>query len=680
MNRVYKRLAWTNLKNNRQLQMPYVIIGIVIVAMFYTMLAFVYNPTIRDNVRGGGDVAFVLMLGSFVIGIFSAVFLFYTNSFLMKRRKKELGIYNILGMEKRHIAKVLFWESLILSGITIIGGIVFGMLFQRLLMLVLFKLIGTEAVVKFHISGWAIFITVVLFVVIYLATYIYNLLQVKLANPIALLHGSSVGEKEPKAKPVMAGIGIVCLLAGYYMALRVANVISAVNVFFRAVILVIIGTYCLFIAGSIVLLKGLRKNQKFYYHSKRFVAVSGMLYRMKQNAVGLANICILSTMILLIISTTVSTYIGMKEDLKYAYEAEFNVSAYFNATPADAKEKGRELEKQFCDALTAQGRKIIKRNGYDYFGAFAEKGETGFVFHESIMQGYVSRDVNQEMYVYFMTRESLEERSGIVLEEIPENEVVLIGGEKQQTNTVSLFGVDYVVADSLKFLSDEHDHMMEFMEDIYYCVVEDNEMLHELHEKKMSFFKESFPEYNYEWYIDIDGNREEKLEAYETMWEIVRQYTGSDDFFRAITVVSRQEQYESFLQINGGLLFLGIFLGTMFLMAMVMIIYYKQISEGYEDRERFQIMGKVGMSDDEARQTIHTQIRMVFFLPLVTAVIHVAVSFPMMKYLLAILNLYNTKVFVCCIIGTVCVFGAIYYIVFRITSKSYYRIVGNQAG
>lgn len=678
MNKVYQKLAWTNLKNNKRLQMPYVLIGMVIVAMFYTMVSLVYNPTILE-VRGGGNVAFVLLLGSYVIGIFAAIFIFYTNSFLMKRRKKELGVYNILGMEKRHIAKVLFVENLILSGTSLIAGILCGILFQRLLMLMLFRLIGSAAVVKFHFSLKALIYTVMLFVAIYCVTYIYNLLQIKLANPITLLQGSNVGEKEPKTKIIMTLIGTGCLFYGYYLALTTQNAIAAVNQFFTAVIFVIIGTYFLFVAGSIAFLKLLRSNQKFYYKAKHFSAVSGMIYRMKQNAVGLANICILSTMVLVIVSTTVSTYIGMKTDLNIIYPEELNIMANFSGPYSEAKENGKELAEAFETALEEAGRVVSLNETVKYLYAIATPTAQAFTFEEGLQTGVMSANWDEMVGVYFMTREDLKKWNQIEIQEIPENEIVTIGSKKCTADQINIYGKDYTVADNLEFEKDTMDFMSFMMGDLYYCIVEDDVMMDEILTLQKKYLEDDMRTFAFEWKIDIDGTEEEKLAALQTAKDVISEYTKTEGFFTGVTPVSRQVAYEEFIQLNGGLLFIGIFLGSMFLISMVLIIYYKQISEGYEDRERFRIMKKVGMSNEEVKQTIHSQVRIVFFMPLITAIIHVIVAFPMVKYLLAILGLFHTNVFIACVIGSVFVFTVIYYVVFRITSKSYYRIVGEQA-
>lgn len=309
MNKVYRKLAFTNIKNNGSLYLPYIISGIVTVAMFYIMM-FLNNSKGLEKIYGASYLTSIMALGVRTIAVFSYIFIFYTNSFIIKRRKKEIGVYNILGMEKRHIAKLIGIETVTVALIAIIGGIVTGILFSKLSILLLYKILAVKETVKFEINFSTIINTLIVFGILYALTLIYNMMQIKLANPIELLRGGNVGEKEPKSKWLMAIIAVGCLAVAYYISITTENPLNVLSLFFVAVLLVIVGTYLLFIAGSIVFLKMLRKNKKFYYNKKHFAAVSGMIYRMKQNAGGLASICILSTMVLVIIASTVSLYRG----------------------------------------------------------------------------------------------------------------------------------------------------------------------------------------------------------------------------------------------------------------------------------------------------------------------------------------------------------------------------------
>ena len=326
MNCLYCKLAVTNLKNNRQFYLPYILAGIVSAMMFYIMRAIQGSKAIAA-MRGADTVYLILTMGLVIVALCTGIFLFYTNSFVMKRRKKELGVYNILGMEKKHIAKVMAWESVILYVLTVCGGLVLGIVFHKLVAMFLAKLTGMSESIPFYVSGWGCLQTVELFGLVYVLMLFYNFLQVSLANPVALLHGNSVGEREPKVKWISAVAGIGCIVAGYYIAVTVQGILEAVNMFFIAVLLVIAGTYALFLSVSIAFLKILKNNKKYYYQTTHFITVSGMLYRMKRNAVGLANICVLSTMVLVIISTTVCLYAGVEDSLKQNFPKE--ISAIF---------------------------------------------------------------------------------------------------------------------------------------------------------------------------------------------------------------------------------------------------------------------------------------------------------------------------------------------------------------
>lgn len=328
MNNIYVRLAKTNIQNNRQLYLPYIISGIVTVMMFYLMMFINNNPGLK-SIPGSVNLKTIMALGVGIITIFAYIFIFYTNSFISKRRKKEIGVYNILGMEKRHIARVLGLETVFVAMLVIVGGILSGIIFSKLILMLLYRMLGFQESVSFYIAKAGIAWAVIVFGVLYMLTLLYNLLQIRLANPIELLHGGNVGEKEPKTKGVMAVAGAACLAVAYYIAITTENPMEVLMKFFLAVVLVIVGTYFLFTAGSIAILKMLRKNKKFYYNKKHFTAVSGMLYRMKQNAAGLASICVLSTMVLVMISMTVSMFAGVDDELKerYPYELSYSVDA-----------------------------------------------------------------------------------------------------------------------------------------------------------------------------------------------------------------------------------------------------------------------------------------------------------------------------------------------------------------
>lgn len=674
--KLYRKLAWTNIRNNGQFYLPYLLTGILSAMMFYCMRAMQGNEGIM-TMRGAGYIQFLLTMGVGVIGIFVCIFLFYTNSFIMKRRKKELGIYNILGMEKKHIAGVMFLETLFTFAVSVGGGLVTGILFNKLLQMLLYRLIGSKASIPFYISGWGCLQTVQLFGAIYAATFLYDFMQIQTANPAELLRGGSIGEREPKTKRFMTVVGIVCLAGGYTIAAVARNAGEAIVMFFPAVVLVIIGTYSLFTTGSIAFLKALRKNKNYYYQTRHFTTVSGMLYRMKQNAVGLANICILSTMVLVMISTTVSLYAGVKDELQERYPSELNVTLYYDSLPAGENLDGAYEELKKC--VTDSGRMIT-----------AQTREFGLTFTVSrdgaVMETRFGGEVNMSelTLVEVMTREDYQRDTAEQLPELADGEVVLISDSAFDGISVWIDQTEYRVAEARKMDTD-FGVMENMIDGNLYLIVKDGAEMERIYENLKAVYAAAGreqPSYRLEMGLDIDGTPEEKVACAALVREQVDGWkenrTADIGGFESRYFESRQESYEDFLSLNGGLFFLGLFLGAMFLMVTVLIIYYKQISEGYDDKERYAIMERVGMSSAEVKVSINAQVRTVFFLPLAAAVIHLAAAFPMLKLLLGGLQLTNVPLFVGCLCGTVLVFGLIYLLVFRMTSRSYYRIVGEQ--
>ena len=663
---MYTKLAITNIKNNRQFYFPYLLTGIITVAMFYIMCALESNPGIQ-SMPGAKNLGLILRLGIGVIGIFAVIFLFYTNSFIIKRRKKELGIYNILGMEKRHIAKILSKEAFFTAIIAIGGGLVTGVLFHKLACMLLYRMIGFNGGITFSFSKKGVMITAILFAIVYLLTYIYDLFQVQLANPIELLQSGNKGEREPKTKAIMAVLGVLCLGAGYFIAITTKNPIKALTLFFVAVILVIIGTYLLFTAGSIALLKILRRNKGYYYQTKHFTSVSGMIYRMKQNAVGLANICILSTMVLVAVSTTVSLYVGVEDIMKERYPKEINIRAYYDTGAPSEDSIAPIVEK----SVKESGRKIRHEEDYLelYFAAIKDQGQY------SLDKEKVKTAGDRVSGFVVLTREDCKKKYNDEIPELAENEVALITIDKTDMDTLVLENRSYHVKEIKQFQNTEDfETIADMMDEYYYVIVNDVQDMERLWQLQKDIYQENSSSISRQVRLDIDGDSEQKKECFEN----IKTALGPEQAKARILIDSRQSSLDEFYQIYGGFLFLGLFLGILFLMITVLIIFYKQISEGYDDKERFSIMEKVGMSNDEVKATIRSQVRTVFFLPILMAAIHVGMAFPMIKRLLSLFGLSNTALFAGCMAGTILVFALIYLLVFLKTSKTYYKIVGEQ--
>ena len=663
---MYTKLAITNIKNNRQFYFPYLLTGIITVAMFYIMCALESNPGIQ-SMPGAKNLGLILRLGIGVIGIFAVIFLFYTNSFIIKRRKKELGIYNILGMEKRHIAKILSKEAFFTAIIAIGGGLVTGVLFHKLACMLLYRMIGFNGGITFSFSKKGVMITAILFAIVYLLTYIYDLFQVQLANPIELLQSGNKGEREPKTKAIMAVLGVLCLGTGYFIAITTKNPIKALTLFFVAVILVIIGTYLLFTAGSIALLKILRRNKGYYYQTKHFTSVSGMIYRMKQNAVGLANICILSTMVLVAVSTTVSLYVGVEDIMKERYPNEINIRAYYDTGAPSEDSIAPIVEK----SVKESGRKIRHEEDYLelYFAAIKDQGQY------SLDKEKVKTAGDRVSGFVVLTREDCKKKYNEEIPELAENEVALFTIKKTDMDTLVLENRSYHVKEIKQFQNTEDfETIADMMDEYYYVIVNDVQDMERLWQLQKEIYQENSSSISRQVRLDIDGDSEQKKECFEN----IKTALEPEQAKARILIDSRQSNLDEFYQIYGGFLFLGLFLGILFLMITVLIIFYKQISEGYDDKERFSIMEKVGMSNDEVKATIRSQVRTVFFLPILMAAVHVGMAFPMIKRLLSLFGLSNTALFAGCMAGTILVFALIYLLVFLKTSKTYYKIVGEQ--
>lgn len=667
----FPKMAVSNIKKNSKLYIPYIITEVLTVMMFFMNIVLVTNKNVAA-MKGGSSVVMLLQVALVVSFIFSGVFLFYTNSFLMKRRKKEIGLYNILGMEKKHISYIMFYENLYIAFIALSAGIVTGIVFGRLMFLVLMKLIKADNIPKFLISGNAVTVTIVFFACIFIATFVYNFTKVQMSKPIELLHSDEIGEKEPKTKLIMTILGIVCLGGGYYFALTVENVLKAASFFFIAAFFVVIGTYLLFTAGSIAFIKLLKKNKKFYYKTGHFTGISGMLYRMKQNAVGLANICVLSTVVLVAVATTVSLYAGMKDSLDTAYPYEQNIVV--KAVQDDSFDKVREKIQEYVDRYGADIKKSLEYKDMALIGRIDEQN----TFVTAGAGTYLSGDENASMCMVVEVSDfnnmtgkeySIDSSDSVILvtkEEIDGNKEFTINKNEEYLN----YNVSEVIKDS-EYLSGEIVSIMKS----YILVVKD---MNEVNKIRNTIYGDSNVrsgiDYNIFFDTDLSVEDSKKLSH-----DIEYMAVSEDDEDCYIMCNNRYDISEELTQMYGGLLFLGCYVGALLIIATVLIIYYKQISEGYEDRRRFEIMMKVGMSHEEVRKTIKTQILMVFFIPIVVAVIHVAVAFRIIKKLLLILSLgSSTSLFIWCTILTVLMFCIVYVLVFVITARSYYNIVNGK--
>ena len=613
----YFRLAKSGLRQNRQIVLPYLISSICTVALFYIMYSLSVNSGFAEGMRGGRTLASMLNFGSVVTALFGAIFLFYTNSFLMKRRKKELGLYNILGMGKRQLGKLMLRETLLLAGASLVGGLVLGILVSRALFAVLLNLLHIETAFRFEIPPAALAVTAVLFGAIFLLTLLFNLAQVHLARPIELLHGGEAGEREPKTRLPLAILGVLTLGFAYYLALTLRDPLNSLGIFFIAVLLVIVGTFCLFTAGSIAILKLLRKNKKFYYNKRHFAAVSGMLYRMKQNAAGLALICVLSSAVLVTISTTLALNLGAEDSLHTNYPHALSYSAYNSF--------------------------VVVRNGEVLNSDTLENPEPGDLF--------------------------------LRLSLLPAEDASFLGDEVPSDGELLLYvsSEEDLPFDALTFgertLPVVQRHSDAAGETLAGTVVDCYGVLPSLDDCRALFSAVSAEDsLSYTTNLDFSEPDRELLPFSDALQAALRENESGYSFS------SRPAAADEFYSLYGGLFFVGILLGFLFLMVTVLIIYYKQVSEGYDDRRRFQIMRKVGMSRREIKSSIHSQILMVFFLPLLAAFLHLAVAFNVIRQLLLLFSMTNTGLYVLCLVGVMLAFALIYTAVYLITARTYYKI------
>lgn len=654
----YFRLAATNMKKNARMYVPYLFTCIGTVMMYYIIHALTQNQSLKESYGGSAAVS-LLNTGSGVIGIFAVIFLFYTNGFLIKQRKREFGLFNILGMEKRHIAKIIIVETLYTAVVSMALGLGMGVLLSKLVELFLFRLLHFQIHMGIELSPIAMGKSLVLFAGIFLLILLNNLRQIQLSKPIELLKGSNVGEREPKAKWLLALIGFLCLGGGYYISLTTESPLEAVTLFLVAIVLVMIGTYCLFTAGTIVVLKMMKKNRRFYYKTKHFTSISGMMYRMKQNAAGLANICILSTGVLIMLSTTCSMYAGMDNLLRNRFPRNIQVKG-----TALSEKQIEEVDQAVAQVEKERGLKLKDTVNYRYMSLMVLENEDGFYVEEEGMSSGQASDLVQLVCIPL---EDFNRLSG-TQETLERGQVLLYEANGHlEGEQIRLEKKEYQVKERIEELftfTDQSDSLT----DTFYLIVPDADTVYEMLREGLDV-QEEIQDFDYYYGFDL----EESAQVQKEVTEQLNALTENKGF--ACYVEGAEESRNSFYGLYGSMLFLGIFLGLLFVMATVLIIYYKQITEGYEDKERFHIMQKVGMSRREVKASIRSQVLTVFFLPLVMACIHTAFAYPVVKKILQLMNLTNTVIFIQTTVVTVAAFAVFYVFVYSLTAKAYEKIV-----
>lgn len=669
----YFKIAKTNIKNNRKIYFPYILTSICMVMIMYVVSFLANDPMIAKKFAGGATLQGLLKLGVYIIMIFSALFLFYTNSFITKRRKREFGLMSVLGMGKKNISLVMLWENIIVDFTSIAVGLVLGLLLSKLAQGVLFNILGESAApLDFSVNLTDMLMTVLVFLVIFAVIFFDSIRQITFTNTIDLLHSSNKGEKEPKANYIMAVIGVLFLGVGYALSQLVQQAYSAMSLFFIAVIFVIIGTYALFIAGSVALAKVLKKNKAYYYKPYHFVSVSGMTYRMKRNGAGLASICILSTMVLVMLSTTVCMFAGVEKTSQLRYPMDVTTMIGLSQS---TEEECAVFEAEMHKKADNLGVKIEREVEYNTWNAYVEDKNTG-VFRT----GEASSEVNPVQLNFFsidayndtnLTGEkiSLGDGEALILtydceynfDTFEINDVKLSVKEVKPTNgnftfLATLFSNS--IPQILVFTNDSAAELYRQVKNVSEgekCYVNryigwdvsecDDETLDQL----CSDIRQ----------IWLDGNTAEN-----TDWTLSTVYTDTyvNDFNYQVATY-------------GGLFFLAIILGLVFISGTVLIMYYKQVTEGYEDAERYEIMKKVGMTEREIKKSINSQILTVFFAPLIAAGVHIAFAYNMIKLILRVMVAAAGSAFFYTTLICYAVFAVFYIAVYLITSKAYYRTI-----
>ena len=668
----YPRLAWSGMRKNSKLYLPYTLACIGMTAMFYILMHLAYSPAL-ELLSSSGEVSTILRLGSFVMGVFSLLFLFYTNSFLVRRRFKEFGLYNVLGMNKGNISRVLAWEALINALISLAGGLFLGIALSKLAELGLVNIMGGDTDLDLRISVKALEFTVMFFCGIFLLIYLNSLIKIRRSSASELVKSENFGEKPPRANWLFGLAGIVILAAAYYIAVSIKTPLTALSLFFIAVIMVIVATYLIFIAGSVWICRLLQKNKRYYYKKNHFVSVSSMVYRMKRNGAGLASICILATMVLVMISSTTCLYFGAEDALRDRYPRDISISASYSGLDSMTDENISALRGEISAAVGgAETENILDYRCASLVGSL-ENGILDLSEASIYSTAMTTYDYVAEVYIV-----PLADYNAIAgtNESLGSDEAMIYAYRMDYTDKT--FAVDELVSFRVKKVLDsfpiaDGSAMASIAPTVFVIVPDFADTVAKLGGAVSSSGDEP-ASLSWNYAFDTPVSDEEETAMCERIGERLSECSESGGYLyysRESLAANRADFYGMF----GGLFFLGIMLSIAFICAAVLIIYYKQISEGYEDRRRFEIMQNVGMTKKEIRSSINSQLLTVFFLPLIFAGLHLGFAFPFIHKLLMLFNLSNLPL----LIGTTAisfgVFALLYAVVFRVTSNAYYNIV-----
>ena len=669
----YPRLAWMAITKNKRLYLPYILTCIGMVMMFY-IVSFLYVSPILLKMPGGETIQAMLGLGCGVIGIFALIFLFYTNSFLIRRRKREFGLYNILGMGKLNLARILLWECIFIFVISLLSGLFIGIIFSKFAELAMVNILSYDISFSLSLAPKAIIDTLSLFAIIFVVIFLNTLRQIHLSKPIELLHSENAGEKPPKANWAVALLGVIILAAAYFIAVSIEDPITALVYFFVAVVMVIIATYMLFITGSVALLRILQKRKKYYYKTNHFVSISSMVYRMKRNGAGLASICILCTMVLVMLSTTVCLYVGAEDSLRSRYPRNISLDTTVESVDMLKSDEINQI-RALSDSVIAQyGNKQENILNYSVAGIAAYLDNAKFETDESNLNFFAISTYANMWQVMIVSLDDYNKLMG-QNEQLDDGQAIIYTTkDKYEYDTITIGDTTLSVKKTIDDFADNGVDAMQMIPSMYIFVPNFDEIVNPIMLLKNDNGNSIV---SLHWYYGFDLNMpdDQQIKLHKTLTEGLRDLTITNDKLLSISCESAAKERAGFYGLYGGLFFLGILLGVVFIFAAVLIIYYKQVSEGYEDQSRFDIMQRVGMTKKEIKKSINSQILTVFFLPLIAAAVHLAFAFPLINKVLILFNLTNLTLLI--LVTTLCfvIFALFYVLVYHQTSKAYYSIV-----
>lgn len=674
---LYPKLAWQGIRKNAETYLPYLLMGILMVGVSYIM-NYLTRPALMGALSMGGTTLMVLQMGKIVISVFSVIFLYYCNSFLIRRRMKEFGLYNILGMGKGNIARVMLWETLLTALLVFAGGLLLGLSLSRLVEMALINLLHADYTVPmelFYPNGvtWVL----LLFGGIYVLILLANLLRMRLSNPVALLKSENTGEKPPKANWFFGLIGLLILLSAYYVAAVSQSPLEALIFFFIAVLMVIVATYLLLVSGSVTLCRMLRRNKRYYYQTRHFISVSAMAYRMKRNGAGMATICILCTMVLVILTSTVCLYGGTDSMVDAICPQDINLTIGLEARDGEENWKRLDAMQQMALDVTEEmgltPENITSQRALVATGK-VQNGDYGIITDADSLKANVLELTVYPLSVY-------EQATGETVT-LADRELLYASFKTNETfSSMSFYGsAPYRMIHAEKelpkrLLSADYRSawgcLVVFTNDAEAFRREITALVGKNSGEAMMMDRLAL---HFDLASEADTDTQEKL--VKTLRSEAMKSTGKDFYgMSSLSVDTRALCRMDYLSLFGGLFFLGMVLGPLFSIAAVLIMYYKQICEGYEDAERFAVMRKVGLTDAEIRRSVNSQVLTVFFAPLLMAGLHMLFAMPMIRLILGAFGLHNDSLFYGIGIGCYVVFAVIYALMYLLTSRRYYRIV-----